>query len=90
MKMRAACVFISGVFSMSLITTVPVTAAQTATPVGARIVQTVFPTEDVVIADIVATEPPFSADNTGTLDSTVAIQAAIDACYAAGGGTVPV
>lgn len=87
-RMRVACVFLSGVFTMSLMTTVPVTAAQTTSPGGARIVQTVFPTEDVVIADVVATEPPFSADNTGTFDSTAAIQAAIDACYAAGGGTV--
>ncbi len=52
------------------------------------IVETIYPADDVVIADIIATDSPYSADNTGTSDSTAAIQSAIDRCYEAGGGTV--
>ncbi|MCL2508745.1 MAG: hypothetical protein FWF05_06175 [Oscillospiraceae bacterium] len=53
-----------------------------------RVVETLYPTEDVVIAEIIATEDPWSADPAGQSDSTVAIQQAIDDCAAAGGGTV--
>lgn len=53
-----------------------------------RIVETLYPTDDIVIADIVATEAPYYADATGAADCTQAIQRAIDDCYAAGGGTV--
>lgn len=52
------------------------------------VIDTVYPAEDVVIADIIATNSVFGADSTGMTDSTAAIQNAIDACYAAGGGTV--
>lgn len=52
------------------------------------IVSTVYPTEDTVIADIIATEAPYYADNTGEKDATAAIQKAIDDCYNNGGGTV--
>ncbi len=53
-----------------------------------RIIETVYPTDDVVVADIVATEAPYGADNTGAEDATAAIQKAIDDCAASGGGTV--
>ena len=52
------------------------------------IIDTVFPTDDVVIADIIATESPYNADNTGENDATSAIQKAIDDCFENGGGTV--
>lgn len=54
----------------------------------AVIIDTVYPTEDVVIADIIATNAPYNADMSGECDSTAAIQKAIDDCAAAGGGTV--
>ncbi|WP_427893217.1 discoidin domain-containing protein [Kribbella sp. GL6] len=59
------------------------------TPVVApqpRLVQTVNPTEDGVVADFDATQ--YGADRTGKRDSTKAIQQAIYACQDAGGGTV--
>lgn len=71
--------------SDSILSSVKTEKASTKTPC---IVSTDYPTEDVVVADIIATESPYSADNTGMTDSTAAIQNAIDACYAAGGGTV--
>ena len=52
------------------------------------IVETVYPTDDVVIADIILTEVPYSADNTGNADVTAVLQKAIDDCAANGGGTV--
>ncbi len=52
------------------------------------IIETVYPTDDVVIADIIATEAPYNADNTGKNDATLAIQKAIDDCFKMGGGTV--
>ncbi len=55
---------------------------------GAIIVDTVYPTEDVVLADIIATDSPYGADPSGVNDSTAAIQKAIDDCAANGGGTV--
>lgn len=51
-------------------------------------VATVYPTEDVVIADYIVTRKPFSADASGNRDCTAAIQSALDACSADGGGTV--
>ena len=53
-----------------------------------RIMETAYPTEDVVIADIVATDGAYGADNTGAQDSTAAIQKALNDCKALGGGTV--
>lgn len=52
------------------------------------IVSTVYPTEDVVIADIIATQEPYNADPTGETDSTEAIRRALSDCAAKGGGTV--
>ncbi len=51
-----------------------------------KLVKTVNPTEDGVIADFDATE--YGADRSGRRDSTKAIQQAIYACQDAGGGTV--
>ena len=53
-----------------------------------RLIKTVYPTDDAVVADYVVTEPPFSADAAGAQDATDAIQAALDMCYQDGGGTV--
>lgn len=47
-----------------------------------------FASEDVVVADYVVTSPAYNADNTGVLDSTAAIQSALNDCYTKGGGTV--
>lgn len=52
------------------------------------IVSQLYPTGDIVVAEIIATQAPYFADNTGVIDSTVAIQRAVDDCHAAGGGTV--
>lgn len=54
----------------------------------AKIVETIYPTADTVIADICADESPYNADKTGINDSTKAIQNAIDDCAGQGGGTV--
>ncbi|WP_433023150.1 glycosyl hydrolase family 28-related protein [Kribbella sp. CA-294648] len=51
-----------------------------------KLVDTINPTEDGVIADFDATR--YGADRTGRKDSTKAIQQAIHACQDAGGGTV--
>lgn len=53
-----------------------------------RIVPSIYPAADVITADIVVEQSNYGADNTGAADSTAAIQAAVDDCYAAGGGTV--
>ena len=63
----------------------PVSAEGTVKPV---IVDTVYPTDDIVIADIIVTEAPYFADNTGKTDASAVIQRAIDDCSKAGGGTV--
>ena len=52
------------------------------------IIDTVYPTDDVVVADVVLTEAPYNADNTGKKDVTGIIQKAIDDCFRKGGGTV--
>ena len=59
-----------------------------AAPLSPRIVDTVYPIEDIVIADIVATEAPYSADATGESDVSAALQNALNDCAANGGGTV--
>jgi len=55
---------------------------------GPRIADAPLTTDEVVVADAVATDSPFHADNTGLIDSTSAIQAALDAVADMGGGTV--
>lgn len=56
--------------------------------ISAQIVKTVYPTNDVVIADIVVSSPKYNVDPTGKTDSTAGIQKALDDCYKEGGGTV--
>lgn len=51
-----------------------------------KIITTVYPTEDIVIADFIATN--YGADPAGVKDSTAAINKALDDCYNAGGGSV--
>ena len=53
-----------------------------------RVIATTYPTDDIVIASYLVTDSPYSADNTGVNDATLAIQKALDDCYAAGGGVV--
>lgn len=53
-----------------------------------RLIETRYPTEDAVIADVVATDGAYGADNTGSKDSTAAIQLALYDCKSMGGGTV--
>ena len=73
-------------FALTAGFSVPVSFAQAAqTPV---IVETLYPTQDVVVADIIATKAPYCADDTGREDSTAVIQRAIDDCARSGGGTV--
>lgn len=53
-----------------------------------RPVETVYPTEDVVIAEIIVTEDGYAVDSTGRSNSTAGIQKALDDCADHGGGTV--
>ncbi len=45
-------------------------------------------TKDVIVADILATDAPYLADPSGQRDSTEALRAALEDCYALGGGVV--
>ena len=81
---RIAALFI--VFALTVGFSAPVCLArETPAPV---VVDTVYPTEDVVVADIVATEAPYAVDSTGQTDCTAALQRALDDCARNGGGTV--
>ena len=53
-----------------------------------RIIETVYPTDDIVIADLVATEAPYLADMSGENDVSGVLQNALNDCAANGGGTV--
>ncbi len=53
-----------------------------------QLVETLYETEDVVIADYIPTEMGYAVDPTGMTDSTQGIQQALYDCYDAGGGTV--
>lgn len=53
-----------------------------------RVVQTIYPTEDVLVATYDVTDSPYSADDTGVIDATAAIKAALNDCYLSGGGVV--
>ena len=57
-------------------------------PPNTRIVETNWSDSDVAIIQYDATESPYNADNTGTLDATKAIQNALDDCANAPGGVV--
>ena len=56
--------------------------------VNGFIVDTVYPTTDVVIATVDVTKAPYCADNTGKTDVTAIINKALKDVSAAGGGTV--
>lgn len=53
-----------------------------------KIIETVYETEETVIADIVLTEAPYNADSTGKEDCSDILQRAVNDCYNNGGGTV--
>ena len=55
---------------------------------GAVMVATKYTADDVVVADVIATDAPYSADPTGKTDSTAAIQNALYAVEDLGGGVV--
>ncbi len=55
---------------------------------GATMVKTLYTADDVVVADVIATEAPYHADPTGKSDSTKAIQDALYAVEELGGGVV--
>ncbi len=76
---KSVSVLLCIIFAINMIT--PCFAANEAhTP---KIIETVYPTEDVIIADIV-----INTDSSGETDVTAIIQQAIDECAANGGGTV--
>ena len=52
------------------------------------IAETVYPTEDVVVADIDITKAPYNADPTGAGDCTEVLNRAINDLYMQGGGTI--
>ena len=52
------------------------------------IAETVYPTEDVVVADIDITKAPYNADSTGAGDCTEVLNRAINDLYMQGGGTI--
>lgn len=53
-----------------------------------RIAETIYPTDDVVIADIIPTLDGYAVSGEGIGDSTAGIQKALDDCKNNGGGTV--
>ena len=55
---------------------------------GPYLVKTVYLTEQVIVANVIVTPEAYAVDPTGVKDSTAGIQAALDDCYALGGGTV--
>ena len=56
--------------------------------VNPRLVETKYPTEDVVVAEIIVTEDGYAVDSSGRGNSTAGIQKALDDCARHGGGTV--
>jgi len=59
-----------------------------ALPAGPHIVTPTHPTDDLVVATLVATAAPYKADPKGIQDATAAIQKALDDTRAVGGGVV--
>ncbi len=80
--------FLCVLMSFAIITALPIPCFAAENEISPKIVETVYPTEDVVVADIVVTDSPYNADNTGETDVTQVIQKAIDDCEKNGGGTV--
>ena len=71
-----------------ILTAFPVTVNAEKITQEPKIIQTVYETEDIILADIVLTEAPYNADSTGKADCSDILQQAVDDCYTAGGGTV--
>lgn len=76
------------ILSVILVLTCVPLAEATSLEQQPRIIETVYPTEDVVIADVVLTEAPYNADNTGKKDVTEILNQAIADVHTNGGGTV--
>ena len=55
---------------------------------GPYLVETVYVSEQVIIANVIVTPEKYGVDPTGKEDSTAGIQQALDDCRALGGGTV--
>ena len=55
---------------------------------GPYLIETVYATEQTVVAEIIVTPEQYDVDPTGVKDSTAGIQKALDDCAAMGGGTV--
>ena len=66
----------------------PVLVDRSTGEMNPAIVSTLYPTEDVVIAEIDVVRDGYAVDPTGLSDSTAGIQKALDDVAAAGGGTV--
>ncbi len=74
---------ISFLLSIAVVVTMSLPCFATDSNMNPTIVQTIYPTESVVIADII-----IDADSSGKEDVTAIIQQAIDDCAKNGGGTV--
>ena len=72
--------------SINVLNTVEYTVQSTED--GPIIVNTVYTTEDVVIADIYLSEDDYGIDPSGVADATAIIQNALNECQQKGGGTV--
>lgn len=69
-KFLSAVLCLATLFSFA----VPCFAAEESVQQQPAIIDTVFPADDVVIADIIATQSPYNADNTGKTDATSAFR----------------
>jgi len=76
----------NGITSAVYFDNITFTPASTTIESNPTIINTIYPTEDVVVADFNVAD--FGADPTGTADATIAIQNAIDNAQHKGGGTV--
>jgi hypothetical protein len=55
---------------------------------GVQLITPAYPTDDLVVATVVATKPPYNADASGNMEAAPAIQKALDDCHQLGGGVV--
>lgn len=51
-------------------------------------IETEYTADEIIVADIIATRPPYSIDNTGSTDVSDVLQQAITDLYDRGGGTI--
>lgn|GEM_PF-1320790 len=85
-SVRVRAVTDNGITGAVYFDNVSFTPAGTTLEANPQIISTIYPTEDVVVADFNVTD--FGADATGAADSTMAIQNAMDNAQHKGGGTV--